>query len=116
MADPVGISVAPLGAGVTVWTEPPPWQRLDTNYRIRGWQINRGRQSDVGATSTGTASIQLVDGAGNFDPTNPAGILVGLGPLAHAAICLQNPVTSNWATLFRGYVSRVVWEPFQDEQ
>ena len=39
-----------------------------------------------------------------------------MGPLVQAKIELRNPVTSAWSTLFRGFVSRIQWVPYQTEQ
>lgn len=112
MADPAGVSVA----FDPVMTELPTWQRLDQTYNVRSWSIDRGRQSEMTKTGTGTATVELVDRTGAFDPTNPAGAMHNLQPLSHAAIALQSPVSPYpWSTLFRGYVSRIVWEPFQRE-
>src|SRR5262245_761801 len=67
-------------------------------------------------TDTGTAVVELVDDAGHFDPTNATSPLYGTGPLTQAAICLQNPVTNTWTTLFRGYISQLQWTPYQTKQ
>jgi len=111
VADPAGVSVA----FDPVWTELPAWQRLDDTYNVRSWEIDRGRQNEMSKTSTGTAVVELVDRDGDFDPTNTAGAFYQLQPLSHAAIALQNPTTFVWSTLFRGYVSQIVWEPYQRE-
>jgi len=113
MADPAGVSLA---IGDDWATVDPAWDRIDDAYNVQSWQIDRGRQNEMGRTDTGTASIQLVDTLGDFDPTNTGGAYYGLAPLTHAAICLQNPADSTWHTLFRGYVSQIRWVPYQNEK
>src|SRR5262245_47004167 len=113
MADPAGVSVA---FDPVMVTTDPAWQRLDTTYRVRSWSIDRGRQNEMTKTGTGTATVELVDRTGAFDPTNAGGAMHQLQPLSHAAIAVQSPVSPYpWKTLFRGYVSRLIWEPFQRE-
>jgi hypothetical protein len=120
MADPVGISLAPDDYALA---PTPDWERIDQDYNVTGWQIDRGRQNEMSRTDTGTARIELIDKIGDFDPTNPTGAFYGrltggvpMGPLVQAAICLQNPVTSNWFTLYRGFISRIGWVPYVTER
>lgn len=116
-----GISLAPADA----WnTAAPTWERIDVNYRVQSWSIDRGRPDEMSRTDTGTATVELVDTAGDFDPTNPTGHFYGrltpggapMGPLVQARIELQNPTTLAWSTLFRGFISAIRWRPGQTEQ
>ena len=115
-----GISLAPADHAMAAT---PTWERIDLNYNVRSWQIDRGRQNEMSRTGTGTATVELVDKTGDFDPTNTTGHFFGrldggqpMGPLVQAKIELQNPVDSTWSTLFRGFISRIQWSPYQTEQ
>jgi len=115
-----GISLAPADYAMAAT---PTWERIDVNYNVRSWSIDRGRQNEMSRTGTGTATVELVDTTGDFDPTNTTGHFFGrldggqpMGPLVQAKIELQNPVDSSWSTLFRGYISRIQWSPYQTEQ
>lgn len=73
--------------------------------RVASWSIDRGRQFELDRTDTGRAQIVINDTDGTYDPTNASGPYYGLlEPLKQAAIALQNPVTENWLTVFRGFV------------
>lgn len=89
--------------------ESPIWYRLDDPtgpFVVQSVSIDRGRAYEFDRTSTGTASVTIVDVAGEFDPTNTTGAFYGqLEPLKQAAYALQNPVTGVWSTVFRGFVS-----------
>ena len=74
-------------------------------------------------TDTGTATIELVDRTGDFDPTNPDGAFFGrlvsgqpMGPMVQAKIELQHPVTDAWSTLFRGFIASIQWVPYRTEE
>src|SRR5690242_20556653 len=115
-----GISLAPADYAMAV---SPTWERIDLNYNVRSWSIDRGRQDARSRTGTGTAQVELVDKTGDFDPTNISGHFFGrldggmpMGPLVQAKIELQNPTDSTWSTLFRGFISRIRWVPYQTEQ
>ena len=105
-----GISLAP-GAD---WNDPAPtWDRIDDAYNVQAWSIDRGRPNEMSRTDTGTATVELVDRTGDFDPTNNTGAYVNLAPLTQAKIELQNQDTDAWSTLFRGFVSSIVWTPYR---
>ena len=115
----LGISLAP-DDGVLVAN--PTWQRIDTAYNVRSWGIDRGRPNEMSKTETGSGSVELVDRAGAFDPTNPGGAFYGrvepgypMASQVQAAIGLQHPGTAVWQTLFRGYVSTLRWTPYRRE-
>lgn len=104
-------------------TTSPTWERIDLNYAVKSFTIDRGRENETARTGTGVATVELVDLAGDFDPTNTSGAFYGrlttgepMGPLVQAKIELQNPVTAVWWTMFRGFISRINWVPYQDEQ
>lgn len=92
----------------TALEENPDWTRLDDpdGYRpVTGWQIQRGRNSETDKTVTGTATVFFADNQGLLDPTNIFSPFFGnLDPMKQAKIDLQNPVTEEWSTLFRGHV------------
>ena len=106
-----GISLAPDDTAL----EPTPsWERIDDIYRVQTWSIDRGRENEMSKTGTGTATIELIDRTGDFDPTNPTGEFYGrltagqpMGPMVQAKIELQNPVTDAWTTLFRGFIASI---------
>ena len=115
-----GISLAPADNALTA---SPVWERIDPTYRVQSWTIDRGRPDEMSRTDTGTATIELVDKTGAFDPTNPTSPFFGrliaglpMGPLVQARIELQNPVTTTWATLFRGFIASIRWVPYRSEQ
>jgi hypothetical protein len=110
MADPTGIALA-FDAGALVAA--PTWTRIDTltNVAVNSWSIRRGRPTERDETGVGTATISGIDLNGVLDPTNTGGTYYGkLDPMKQAAVCLQNPVTSSWSTLFRGYVADLNFE------
>ena len=110
MAAPQGVCIACDDDTLTV---NPTWVRLDQSYRVTGYSIDRGRSYELDKIGTGTATIDLIDTTGAFDPTNSGGTFYGrVDPLKQAAIALQNPVTSAWSTLFRGFVASVQWVPY----
>jgi hypothetical protein len=98
----------------------PVWTRLDDPDGINvvsGWTIDRGRTSELEKTGTGTAEVTMIDTTGLLDPTNPGSPLAGkLNPMKQAAIALQNPVSGEWSTLIRGFVSDWDWELDVSEQ
>ena len=117
-----GINLAP---GDTALEATPSWERIDLTYTVQSWSIDRGREHEMSKTGTGTASIQLVDRNGDFDPTNTGGAFYDrlttptpqpMGPMVQAAISLQNPVTDVWTTLFRGFIASIQWVPYRSEQ
>ncbi len=109
MAAPTGIAVA-LAANTL--DAVPTWTRLDTTYNVQSWRIDRGRVGDLDKTGAGQAEIKLVDKTGAFDLTDGPLVTVQM----QMAICLQNPVTSSWYTLFRGFIDDIEWEPYRNEQ
>src|SRR4029453_2314639 len=87
------------------------------------WSVDRGRPNEMSRTDTGTATVELVDRSGDFDPTTPTGASLGrlpaalpMGPLVQARIQLQHPGTLAQHTVFRGYIARIEWAPYRSEQ
>ncbi len=114
MAAPQGISIA---CDDDTLVETPTWTRIDTSYNVQSWSIDRGRSYELDKTATGTATINIVDKTGAFDPTNTGGTFYHrVEPMKQAAIALQNPRTAAWTTLFRGFISSVAWVPYQNLQ
>lgn len=102
-----GVSVA---VNQDALEENPTWTRVDGHdgdyHAVASWSIDRGRQSDVDKTGTGTATVNIVDTTGDFDPTNATGPFFQVfGPSSQAAIALWNPVDEEWQTVFRGHVA-----------
>lgn len=85
----------------------PSWTRIDDPGGVnvvRGWTIDRGRSKELDKNQTGTAVIDVIDKTGVLDPTNPGSPFVDkIDPMKQAAIALQNPVTSEWGTIYRGF-------------
>lgn len=99
----------------------PDWERIDTTYNVRLVTIDRGRDNEMSRTGVGTASVELIDRTGDFDPTNTSGAFFGrltsgkpLGPPVQAYISLTDTDSTEWI-LFRGYISRLQWSLYQNE-
>lgn len=104
MADPNGVAVAPDDP----WKEEnPTWVILDGEdnpWRLNGFSVKRGRSSEFDRTDTGTATLRITDLDGTLDPTlDPSNPFIN--PMTQAAIRVQNPVTSEWRYLFKGFIS-----------
>jgi hypothetical protein len=108
MANPVGIA----SSADPVMTATPTWTRRDITYSVTGWTIDRGRTYELDTTDTGRASVQFVDRTGAFDPTGSPVVDV----MHHMAIAPLNPESGATKTLFRGFVSRVQWQPYVNER
>lgn len=88
----------------------PEWTRLDTHLdiRVQRVSIKRGRPDEKAKTDIGRFTASGLDFTGVLDPTNASGPWFGLlDPVKQAAYGLRNPVTGEWATLFRGYVDEL---------
>jgi hypothetical protein len=116
----LGVSLAPDDGALVA---EPDWERIDTTYAVQSWSIDRGRPNEMSRTDTGTATVELIDRTGDFDPTNFEGAFFGrlivalpMGPMVQAAIALQNPLTEEWSVLFRGFIASIQWTPYRSEQ
>jgi hypothetical protein len=79
----------------------PTWTRLDDadGVTVTGQSIHKTKAG-------GAATVTLTDTKGTLDPTNPNGpFYEKLNPMKQAAIAVENPVTGEAKTLFRGFVS-----------
>jgi len=102
----------------------PTWVRVDGGVGLSPnasqstytWTIDRGRQFQLDATQTGTATIGLYDTTGRFDATNVNGPFFGeIGPMRQVNIQLQNPVNNAFYSLFTGFTES--WDySFPDPQ
>lgn len=95
----------------------PPWVRVDRyeGVRIQRVSIRRGRSSERDTIPIGEATITGVDLDGVLDPTNPYGPFYGISdtkfdPVKPAAYGLQNPVTGEWFTIFRGFIDSLEYD------
>ena len=79
---------------------------------VSSYSIDRGRSYELDKTGAGTATVTLIDVTGELDPT--AGNYP-FEPMTPAAIALRNPVTSTDHTIFRGFVSRLDYDLYQNE-
>lgn len=87
--------------------ETPSWQSLydqhSAGLRTRAIEIDRGRQSELDKSKTGTLTSDLRDFGGILDPTNTTGPFYGtIDTTKQVAFFLTNPVTGDEKTLFRG--------------
>jgi len=109
LAGPV---TGPLGLSVAFGAHPldatPGWTRLDagiTGLGVNKVSIKRGRPTERDQTGVGTMTAVAIDTVGVLDPTNSGSAFVNqLDPIKQIAYALQNPVTSTWSTLFRGFI------------
>lgn len=99
----------------------PDWERIDTTYNVRLVTVDRGRPNEMSKTGTGTATVELIDQTGDFDPTNTSGAFFGrlttgkpMGPLVQCYISLSDTDETEWI-LFRGFIARLVWQPYQTQ-
>ncbi|HEX8752232.1 MAG TPA: hypothetical protein VF731_02345 [Solirubrobacterales bacterium] len=112
MSTPTGLSIAP---DADPFDLDPEWVRLDdlsAPRRLTGWRVDRGRSTELDQTETGTASWDIIDRDGDFDPTVPGGLAGGGGvdPMVQAIACLHNPVTDTDSTIFKGYIDELAVE------
>lgn len=78
---------------------------------VVGYQIDRGRTYELDKTEAGTASIQVIDQYGLFDPTNTdSPYFTGIGPMVRATIVQRNPVAGTVNDLFTGYLETVAYK------
>lgn len=107
VTEPAAIEGVSIAFDDTPMTAEPEWTRIDTleGCRVQEWTIDRGRPTEFDKTDTGTAVVRIIDREGLFDPTNTfSDYYLKALPGKQAAIALQNPVSDEWFTLFRGFI------------
>lgn len=99
---PTGRVNLALGAGRLAWS--PTWTRVDSiDNLVSGFDISRGKQTEVDSTDTSTATVYVNDRGGYFDPANGGSAFAGyLGK--QIVLGVRDPVTSAWVQQFRGWV------------
>jgi len=117
--DPWSVDNASSGATAATWTrlDDPSVASLSIggvginspSHVVVSWSVDRGRQYELDTTQTGTASIQIVDTSGLFNPTGTAPYASSLGSMKRAVINVQDPVTGVYSDVFSGYVSTYTW-------
>lgn len=85
----------------------PTWTRYDelSNCRCEGFDVNRGRQSELDTTDTGTARIFFHDQAQVMDDD-----LIGL----QLMLQVYDPVATAWQPVFRGHIDDISSDPHPD--
>ncbi len=84
------------------WT--PTWTHLDSvDNLVSGFDISRGKQTEVDTTDTSTATVYLNDRWGYFDPANVSSTYAGyLG--RQIRLRVYDPVASAWVPQARMWV------------
>lgn len=83
----------------------PTWTRIDNQVRVARWEIRRGRQGELEKTNTAEATVTIHDTEGWFDAYNPSSPWDGMLDGKQLALARWNPVTEEWSTRFRGYIT-----------
>ncbi|NBV36969.1 MAG: hypothetical protein EBR94_06845 [Bacteroidetes bacterium] len=79
---------------------------VDVSSRVQAAQTRRGRNPLTDVFQTGTASIQIADQNGDFNPQNPASpYYTLLQPLRKIQLSAIDPATSIEYFLFSGYIT-----------
>lgn len=79
---------------------------VDVSNRIQAVRTQRGRNPLTEVFQTGTASFQIADQNGDFDPTNPTSPYAGLlQPLRKIVFSAIDPATSIEYPIFAGYIT-----------
>ena len=79
------------------------------SHVVASWTTDRGRQYELDTTQTGTATIQIIDTSGLFDPTGTSPYSASISSMTRCVINVQNPVTGDYSDVFSGYVSTYTW-------
>lgn len=101
-----------VGVGIALNDDPfesdPSFTRIDDPegiHAVQTWDIDQGRQTELVQTEAGTGTLKMVDLDGTFDPTNAGSPFFGkFDPMKPLAIGLYNPISTDWATIYRGFV------------
>jgi hypothetical protein len=80
---------------------------------VSSYTIDRGRSYELDQNSPGTASVTLIDTTGELDPSGGG---YAFDPGTPGAIALRNPVTGTDHTIFRGHVTRIDYDLYQNEK
>lgn len=97
-----------LDDGPLEWA--PTWTCLDYLDVVAGFDLSRGRQSELETTDAATARVYLNDTDGLFDPANTGSDF--FGKLDGAQILLQgwDPFAEEWVSQFRGRIVRPTFD------
>jgi hypothetical protein len=104
----VGVAQAQASGVSVAFTSPtlaanPAWTAIEG---VQSFTIDRGRSYELDKMQTGTATVQIIDTNGTFDPTNGGSPYAGnLNPMKQVSISLFNPVTSTTHMIYRGFVA-----------
>lgn len=94
-----GVSIGFAGDVLSV---APTWTRIDTEVRVFGINIDRGKQDEFARTDTGSATVQIHDRSGYIDAASCVSRPLGLA--------LKNPCTGEWFPLYRGVIDDITCE------
>lgn len=79
---------------------------VNVSNRIQAASVKRGRNPLTDVFQTGSASIQIADQNGDFDPTNPTSPYAGLlQPLRKIQLSAVDPSTGLEYNIFSGYIT-----------
>lgn len=106
-----------IAFGSNITDPSPTWTRVDdTDNLVASYSIDRGRQTELDRTDGGRATVAINDVNALFDPTNADSPYFGqINPLTQITLGRWNPVTEEWQTRFRGFISDYdyAWDPSQ---
>lgn len=92
-------------------TASPTWVRIDDTVNlVSGFDIHRGRQTELDRTDTGTATVYLNDKTGLFDPANTLSDWYGVLDGKQILLQIYNPVTATWVPQFRGIIDEAGYD------
>ncbi len=84
----------------------PTWNELTG---VQSFTVSRGREYLLSKTQTGTATVDLLDTAGKYDPTNAAGPFYGeIGPMRSVNFQLEDQGTHTFRSIFTGFTE--IWD------
>ena len=94
-----------IATGVGPLVPEPTWSRYDelSNCRCEGFDINRGRQSELDTTDTGSARVFFHDRAQVLNDDDLIGRQIMLQ--------IYDPVAAAWQPCFRGHIDDISSEP-----
>jgi hypothetical protein len=90
--------------------------RLD-GLAVQHISTKRGRADERSKIDAGTCTVTGLDLDGILDPTNPGSPFYGqLNPLTPFTVELENPVSGDWLSIFRGYLNDLTLDLDVSEQ